>query len=200
MVAARRLFGGLTFKVADDPERERALEFRGRVYREALGDPGLDARDAGAVHLVGIDATGAIVAAMRLIEPAQRPFDLERFVALDALLPPEARPAELSRFCVDPSRRAVHRGQVVHLGMFKLVYEVARQRGLTDLLTLGLPNLQNLYKLAYFTPLGISVDHPTWGPAHVMRLNLAETRKLHGDSSHPIARLLFRTPAANVIV
>lgn len=200
MAATQRLFEGLTFKVADDSERERALDLRRHIYLEELGDPGIDDFDRVAAHLIAVDREGLAVAALRVVGPRYRPFDLERFVRLEGVLPNDSNPAEVSRFCIKRNRRAVHRGQVVHLGMLKLLYEFARQQHITDLLVLALPSLQMLYEVAFFVPLDISVEHPTWGTVRVMRLDIAQTRSAQEKSRHPIARLLFRTHLPNVLL
>lgn len=200
MAATRRLFEGLTFKLADDGERERALDLRRRIYTAELGDPGIDRFDTVAAHLIATDAQGIVVSTLRVVGPQERPFDLERFVPLDPILTDESRPAEVSRFCVEPNHRAIHRGQLVHLGMLKLLYEFARQQGITDLLTLGLPDLETLYKIAFFIPMNVMIEHPTWGHVRVMHFNMAKTRSENKTSRHPIARLLFSTRVPNIVI
>jgi hypothetical protein len=88
----------------------------------------------------------------------------------------------------------------VHLGMLKLLYEFARQQGITDLLALALPELQAVYTVAFFIQLDIIIEHPTWGPTHVMHFDMAHTERLHGSSKHPVARLLFQTNVPNVLL
>lgn len=195
-----RYLQGLTFKVADEIQRVRALELRSKIYAEELGDPGLDESDTLASHLIAVDdESDEIVAALRLIGPDHRPFDIEQFVALSKFLPPERRPAEASRFWVEREHRAVHRRQLVHLGMLKLLYEYAVRHDITDLILLGLPDLIKLYRAAFFVTLGVEFVHPIWGATQVMHFDLSDVRRTHENSQHPIARLLFRTQLSNVL-
>jgi len=200
MGSTQRLFQGLTFKVADYSERERALDLRRRIYTVEHGTAGLDEFDDVAIHLVAIDQHSAIVAALRLVASSYRPFDFERFISLDRIVSRDAIPAEVSRFCVERTHRAIHRGQVVHLGMLKLLYEFASHKGITDLLALVLPEMEIVYKVAFFVPLDITVEHPVWGPARIIHLDLIRARMAYENSKHPVARLLFRTNVPNIIL
>jgi N-acyl-L-homoserine lactone synthetase len=199
MVVAR-FFEGLTFKVANAFERDRALALRRHVYTDEHGNAGIDQLDAIATHLVAVDSHGTVVSALRVLGPAQRPFDLERFASLETILPTNSRPAEISRFCVAKSHRIVHRGQAVHLGMLKLVYEFACHQAITDLFTLVLPGMEKLYEAVFFRRLNIVVKHPTWGIATAMHLNLDQARSQNRNSMHPIARLLFDACISNIVL
>lgn len=195
-----RLLEGLTFKVADGRERVLALELRERIYAAELGNAGLDSFDDVAVHLVAATEAGQVVAALRLVRPEHRPFDLEHYVDLSSMLGADRRPAEVSRFCVEPARRQIHRTQMVHLGILKLLYEYAVKHQITDVVTLGLPHLQNVYRAALFEALGAACEHPIWGTAHLMRLNIADLRANGALSRHPVGRLLTHGSLPNVIV
>jgi len=200
-VQTERYLEGLTFRVADDNQKVRALELRSHIYAEELGDPGLDDSDTLASHLIAVDdGSSEIVAALRLIGPDHRPFDIEQFVDLSKLLAPERRPAEASRFWVHRGHRAVHRRQLVHLGMLKLLYEYAVQHNITDLIMLGLPDLIKLYRAAFFVAFDVAFVHPIWGSTQVMRFDISEVRRVHQNSRNPVARLLFRTQLSNVLV
>jgi len=192
------LLDGLTFKVADVLERDRAFELRGRVYREELGHDGLDGFDEHAHHLIAIDRDGKLLAALRIVGPDQRPFDMERLVTLADFLPGDRVPGELSRFCVDPAFRRVERGSFVHLGMFKLAHSFARKHGLTDFVTLALPHLRNGYRVGFFRSVGPDLIHPTWGPVSLMHLDLIDLKQRYGRSSRPMARLLFEDDPPNI--
>jgi N-acyl-L-homoserine lactone synthetase len=193
-------FEGLTFKVANTFERDRALSLRRQVYTDEHGNTGIDQLDAIATHLIAVDSHGTVVSTLRVLGPAQRPFDLERFASLETILPANSRPAEVSRFCVEKSHRIVHRGQAVHLGMLKLIYEFACHQAITDLFTLVLPGMEKFYEAVFFRRLGIVVDHPTWGIATAMRLNLDQARFENRNTAHPIARLLFDACIPNVVI
>jgi N-acyl-L-homoserine lactone synthetase len=189
---------GLTFKIASAQERESALDLRRQIYTAEHGKSGIDDLDAIATHLVAVDARGAVVSTLRILGPRQRPFDLEHFVSVESILPAGSIPAEISRFCVEKSHRVVHRGQAVHLGMLKLLYEFACRQGITDLLTLVLPGVEKIYEAVLFVRLPIVIDHPTWGAATLMLLNLDQARQKSAD--HPIAKLLFHTSVPNVLL
>lgn len=199
-MATRSLFADLIFKIADENERRQALVLRSHIYGKELGNSGLDRFDESAHHLIGCDSTGRVISALRIVGPDQRPFDLEQLVDLSRLLIPSRCPAEVSRFCVDAEYRQIHRGQMVHLGMLKLLHEFSEHAGITDLFTLGLPHLKNLYRVGFFTALEIECDHPTWGPTQLLHLDLGAVRRRHEQSSSPIARLLFRTQLPNIII
>jgi N-acyl-L-homoserine lactone synthetase len=200
-VATEPYFQALTFKVADHDQVQRALQLRSEIYAQELGDPGLDHFDHVASHLVAVDGrSGDIAAALRLVGPNHRPFDIEKFVPLTTLLPSDRRPSEASRFWVRREYRAVHRGQIVHLGMLKLLYEYAKQNGITDVIMLGLPTLTKLYRAAFFMPLDISLNHPTWGSTQVMRFDIMELQRKYQHSKSAVARLLLRTDMPNVVV
>jgi N-acyl-L-homoserine lactone synthetase len=193
-------FKGLTFTVATDDERPEALSFRGEIYRDELGDSGIDGFDDSAHHLLARDAAGLIVAALRIVGPEQRPFDLEQLFDLSTVLPLDRVPAEVSRFCIAKKHRQIHRNHMVHMGMLKLVHEFSVKTGITDLFTLGLPHLKNLYRVGYFSPLGIICDHPIWGRTELMRLDIDDARRRYETAPSRIATLLFRTRIPNVIV
>jgi N-acyl-L-homoserine lactone synthetase len=192
------LFEGLTFKVANAHEADRALTLRRELYLDEFGCDGLDERDATAHHLVALNADQIVVAAMRIIDVAHRPFDLEDFVELPAL--PEGRqPAEVGRFCMTKEYRRIKSSQLVHLGMCKLMFVFAERRGVTDLFTLGLLQLRNVYRLAFFTELDIFCQHPI-GDQHVqlMHLDIERVRATHATSRHPVARLIFQSDVISI--
>ena len=196
----RNILEGFVFKVATDSERGAALALRSRIYTAELGSPDLDGFDDGAYHVVGLDPDDAVVASVRIIGPEQRPFDIESVFNLSAVLAPDRVPAEISRFCVDPRHRQMHRDHMLHFGMLKAVYDLATKLGITDIVTLGLPHLKNLYRVGYFSEVGMLCTHPVWGPAHPMRLDLIELRRRYAASSNALARLLLSGAHPNVRV
>jgi N-acyl-L-homoserine lactone synthetase len=190
-LTAAQLFQGLTFKLANALECTEALALRARVYREELGHSGIDRFDEVAAHLIAKDASGRVISALRLVGSEHRPFDLESLADIDPLIGPGRRPAEISRFCTDRDSRQVHRHQLIPLGMLKLTYLYAVQRQLTDLFTLGLPHLANLYRAASFVASEASFDHPTWGKTYLMRLDLLALQHSDKASRGGVARLLL---------
>lgn len=199
-MAMERMFEGMTFKLASPDERDRALALRRSIYLQEFSDEGLDQFDEVGLHLVGLNADGRVVAAARLIPPEHRPFDLERHVSLSGILAPERAPAEIGRFCVDAEYRKISRDQFVHLGMLKLIYVISDRRRITDLLTLGLPSLRNVYKAAFFTPLDIMCSHNIGNTlVQLMHCDLIALRTQHAGSRHPLARLLLHSQLPNII-
>jgi predicted GNAT family N-acyltransferase len=195
-----RLFEGLTFKVASQAERGEALNLRREVYLEEFGDEGLDELDADAHHLIAVNEERRVIAALRIIDAEHRPFDLEHFVELPRLAAGRI-PAEVARFCVAKDYRHVHRGQIVHLGLFKLLYMFALDTHTTDIFTLGVVELRRLYKFAFFDELDITCRHPIGDrPVQLMHLNLVDIHERYKDSHHPIAKLLFQTKFDNVML
>jgi predicted GNAT family N-acyltransferase len=194
------VFEGLVFKVADASERARALELRRKIYEEELGHHGIDDVDQGAHHLVACRSDGEIVAALRIVGPEFRPFDFEEFVTLADVLTADRLPAEISRFCVRREHRLVRSDQIIQLGMFKLAHAFARKHGFSDFLTLALPHLQNLYRIASFRNIGLTFEHPTWGRVQPMRLDLVALEAQWSRSQQWMARLLFATDMPNILV
>lgn len=198
VVTTQRLFEGLTFKVANEPERDQALRLRRELYLEEFGDEGLDELDAGAHHLIAINADRRVIAALRLVDAGHRPFDLEHFVGLPELDPGRI-PGEVARFCVCKDYRQVRRGQFVHLGMFKLLYMFAEHRGITDIFTLGLTELRSVYRFAFFRETIMTCRHPIGNRiVQLMHLDLLEVKAKYAESRNPVARLLFQTDLANI--
>lgn len=194
------MFDGLIFKIADERERSQALELRRTVYEEELGHDGIDRFDEAAYHLVACDSDGNVAAALRVVGPAQRPFDFEQIVVLSDYLPDNRSPGEISRFCVLRDHRQVRSDHFIQIGMLKLAHAFARKHGLTDFVTLALPHLRNLYRIAFFQPLGAPREHPMWGRVHPMRLDLVDLEARHSQSKQPLARLLFATDLPNILV
>jgi N-acyl-L-homoserine lactone synthetase len=194
------MFEGLTLRAAAPNELREVLSFRSTIYREELGDSGIDRFDESAHHLIACDFAGQIVAALRIVGAEHRPFDLEQLFDLSAVLGAASNPAEVSRFCVAKERRQIHRSQLIHIGMLKLVHEFSIKNNISDLLTLGLPHLKNLYRLGFFSTVGSPCNHPIWGQTELMHLDLEAVRLRHKESSSSIARLLFRTNLPNIRV
>ncbi len=196
----RNVLEGFVFKLANDAERRAAIAMRTPIYAAEFGSDGIDEFDDVAYHVVGLTA-GAVVAAVRILGPEHRPFDLESLFNLSDVLPPKRVPAEISRFCVDPAHRQLHRHHMLHFGMLKAIYDLATKLNITDIVTLGLPSLKNLYRIGYFREMGAPCVHPGWGLLlHPMRLDLVELRRRHISSSNRLASLLLSGAHPNVRV
>lgn len=194
------VFEGLVFTVADAAQRTQVLDLRRTIYTEELGHHGIDEFDDAAYHLIACDTAGTILAALRIVGPEQRPFDLEQFVDLDELLAPDRVPGEISRFCIRRDRRRVRSDFMIQAGMLKLTHAFARKHGLTDFVTLALPHLRNLYRVAFFQPLSPAFEHPMWGKVYPMHLDLSDLEARHAHSTEPMAQLLFGPDLPNIVV
>jgi predicted GNAT family N-acyltransferase len=194
------LFDDLTFKIASPAEVLCALALRRQVYTAELGHDGVDDADQVADHLVACDSDGEVVAALRVVRCEHRPFDIEQIIALSDFLSVDRTPAEIARFCVRPDRRRVQKDQLLHVGMLKLALAFARKRGVSDFVTLALPHLRNLYRIALFRDLHHAATHPTWGTVHVMHLDVLALEQRCLRSDEPMARLLIGSDPPNILV
>ncbi len=196
------LFDGLAFAVADGNDRVRALRTRYDVYAQDWPDipPNkvVDEADTTAHQLIASTSGGAIIACLRIVTSNCRPFDMERYVSLDRIISSDRVPAEIGRLVVRHEYRCVKSNSFVQLGIFKLAVDLSQQLGITDLLLTALPTLRNLYRFAGFMETGVEFRHSTWGPVHVMRLDL--TQLISGDRKHAegLYRFLRSSPASRI--
>lgn len=194
----RRLFEGLTFKVAAGEECRSALELRDEVYTSDLGHVPIDGRDDAATHLVAVDADRRVVAAFRVVE--ERPFDFERFVSIDDLIGDGRNPALIGRLCVRPEHRSVRRSSFLLMGMLKLAHAYAERRSISDFFLYTYPNLIKFYRGAFFDLLGVTVPHPDWGEVHLMRMDVLALERRCATSRSAVARLLLDREMPNFVV
>jgi predicted GNAT family N-acyltransferase len=162
------------------------------VYSQERGYAPEDDLDAIARHLVALDSSGQVVAYARLIPPAHRPFDIERFVELRSLVPDWAIPAEVGRLCVRSDHRLGVRGQYVQLGIFKLTCLVAKTLQITHLVMYAFEELRGYYQAVSFKDSGIAFFHP--GYARTMRAMCLDLNKLslcEGGAHERLARFLL---------
>jgi predicted GNAT family N-acyltransferase len=185
----------INFKVAEGAEVAQALQLRSDLYRQELGHSGIDAYDDCAHQLIAC-CGDEIIAALRIVLPDHRPFDIEHVISLSDSLPCGRVPAEISRFCIRRDRRRVQKGFLIHVGMLRLAIAFARSRGVSDFVTLALPHLLNLYRVAFFRPMASSQRHPIWGPVRPMRLDLLELEARSVASDQRLRRLLGATDLA----
>jgi N-acyl-L-homoserine lactone synthetase len=189
---AQSALPGLTLMVAREGLRSTALDFRRRIFEKEQGTDGLDDFDEHAVQLVAC-VDGLIVAAARFIDPEQRPFGLERYFDLSAHVAHEEWVGELSRYCLREDWRDIRRGTLVHFGMFKLVLEYARERGISSVVCSMQPRFQALYRRMYFRAIGPTFYHPVFGHTMVMMLGLSNVWSNQSGLKHPL-RALLRDP------
>jgi predicted GNAT family N-acyltransferase len=184
----------LIFKVADEGEREEALALRRAVYARDWPDVAIeqviDRADQTAHHLVALSDNAEVVAALRIVTSAQRPFDLERFIGLDSVIPAGRNPAEIGRLCVAHGKRHVGPRRFVHLGMLKLALDICGKLQISDLLITSLPQLRNFYRAGFFNDVGVVFKHGTWGPVHVMRLDVERANATLANSQSRLSKHL----------
>ena len=199
---SKNLFEGLTFKVAEASELPGAFALRRRIYSQEFGYPGLDEFDESAHHLIACDSDATVVAALRIVGPDQRPFELEGFVSLSDSLPSVGTSGEIGRFCVRRDHRQVKSYRFVHVGMFKLAVAYGRKLGLTDLVGVAVLHLRGLYRLALFESLStpIEFEHPHWGPVEVVRLNLKDIGLRSLGSRSSMTRLLHAKDRSRILI
>jgi hypothetical protein len=191
---------GLTFKLADATERILAQELQERVYRQDIGHVPRDAFDDAAHFFLVLNEGGEAVAAFRLIGPEQRPFDLDRLMDLNAIVPPGRRPAIVGRLCIRHDFRTVSRTMMLPLGMLKLACLYSTKHDISDLLLYTYPHLLRFYRGAFFRALDLTVEHPDWGRVHVMHLDLVALAQRYAASDTPLARFLFQRDLPNFLV
>lgn len=198
------LFDDLVFKVANNHEREQALQTRREVYArdwpQIPPSQVVDRADATAYHLIASTLDGEIIASLRIVPSDQRPFDMEHFISLDGVIPLERSPAEIGRLCVRHGSRYVHSSSFAQLGIFKLAIDFSQHRRITDLFLTAVPRLCSLYRLAGFLEVGVVFQHSTWGLVHVMRLDLLRLLKNDARTSKTILRVLSAGKLPNFIL
>lgn len=145
---------------------DEALAIRRRVYIEEFGfDLGgsgpADEIDQRAHHLVARTQSGEAVASLRLLDPSARPFEIERFLDLDAHLAPTCVPAEITRLCIlAPYRRITH-ASFVHLALLRAVLELTQQLGITHIVAWTRQELMPFYKYVLFDAYeNVTFTHP----------------------------------------
>lgn len=188
MSASPSPYPGLTFKVADPGERERALALRREIYGREHGRIPDDEPDA--VHFVARTDAGEVVGAFRLLPPETRPFEFEPMVDVRTLLLPGRRPAHIGRLCVREDHRVVRRGMFLHLGLMTITLAYAEKHAITDLVLYTFESLTAFYRVAFFRDARLPFEHPEWGPQVLMHLDVGDLAARCAESTSPTARLL----------
>ena len=194
------MFEGLTFKVAQGVDRDRALELRRTVYEEELGYHGVDDFDKLAYQLIAVDETGDLVSALRIIGPGQRPFEIEQFVELAVIVRAGSCPAQIGGFCIRKDRRPVSRQSFLSLGMLRFAYVFARRQQITDfVMRTHVEQLRDFYRRAFFRVVNeLAFHHPLWGPVYVMHLDLIGLEQRWRETRDPIARFMVNQDLPHV--
>ena len=182
--------GGFCCRVASGADISRAIEIRRKVYVEEFGfalggRDGSDSFDNNAYHLLVTKATdGQPVASLRLLDAPARPFEVESFVDIRAIVGPDRHLAEVSRLCVLLPYRRVSRQMFVHLSILEASLRLARELGVTDLIGWARQELLGFYKYILFEILDeYTFDHPKIGNRRhtLMRLDLTRLEELYKE-------------------
>lgn len=185
------VFEDLVFKVADEGERNLALELRKLIYEDELGPTGFDPLDGMSDHLVACERTGEVIGAFRLVGPEHRPFDFETHLDVENYLGEGRSCAMLGRMCIRRDYRPIRRAAFVQMGMLKLAHDVAVKRGITDFFMYTFTHLLKFYRGVFFQPLGISFEHPVWRQVHLMHLDVVALPERCMQSRSSLAKVLF---------
>jgi predicted GNAT family N-acyltransferase len=162
----------VNFMIATGETRSTALALQNRVYSQALGHLPADGLDADAVFLVAESSAHEIVASIRLVGPANRPFDFETQVNLRRLVVPGARTALVGRLCVLREFRSARISIPLQRGLLHFMVKAADQRSITDLFLYTYESLVQFYRVALFEDTGLLFRHSDWGFVRLMRLRV----------------------------
>jgi predicted GNAT family N-acyltransferase len=163
----------------------QAFEVRRRVYIEEYGfDLGgrgpKDDIDDRAQHLLVTAEGGEPVASLRLVDAADRPFEIERFVDINSHIVNCVRPAEVTRMCIaQPYRRITH-ASFVHVVLLRALLEKARELGISHIVASTRAELSRFYAYSMFeTVPDVTYRHPEIGGAlHIfMMLDVGRFRR-----------------------
>jgi N-acyl-L-homoserine lactone synthetase len=136
-------------------DAHEALDIRRRVYTEEFGfDLGgegpSDDIDQRAHHLVAKTLDGEPVAALRLVDATDRPFEIESFLDLRSFLDPAWHPAEITRLCILPRFRRITQASFVHLAVLEAVLRLTRRLGVTHIIASTRQELMPVYRYLLF--------------------------------------------------
>jgi predicted GNAT family N-acyltransferase len=181
----------ILFKVATSSERTEAIRLQGEIYREELGYAPDDSESPVGHYLIALDEQGTLLATARLVGPEQRPFEIEKYVDLDSLLPGAGAIALAGRLCVHPDHRKLPGSMFILAGLLKHTYEFASTQGWTDLVIYPRTELVEFYRGALFEESGVTFVDPDFGlEMHVMRLELHHLERRLSRLAAPVAKLM----------
>ncbi len=187
------LFSDIRFKLASGSERDQAIMMRGEIYEKELGHHGVDDFDTTAYQLIAMDKNGEILAATRILDPNCRPFEIEKFVALDTIAGPNRVITQIGGLWIRSAERRIQSRALLPLGMLKLAFLFARRRGITDfVMRTHITALRRFYERGFFREVKhLAFTHPIWGQVYVMHLDLLNLSEHHKAQHDPIARFLL---------
>ncbi len=178
-----------------DADRVDALSVRYQVYCEELGykwNSAQDEFDAQAVICVVRTGDGSAVASLRIVGPEARPFEVEKFVSIEDILPANSWPAELNRFCVLPHLRTI--SSSVHVALFNFAFGLARRQRFSHFVLASKPSIEAIYRFLLFEVIeGRSFRHSGMGDErhNLMLLDLRNLSERYRQARHPFAHLML---------
>ena len=177
-----------------EADRSAALQVRWQVYCEELGHswaPSGDSYDQRANLCVVRTAEDQPVASLRIVGPEGRPFEIDRYVPIDDLLPKDSRPAEINRFCILRSFRSISSG--VHLALFDFMIFLSRRESFSHFILASKPSIAPIYRYLGFEVVpGRSFAHAELGNQRhdLMLLELSRLPERYRDVGHPLGRFV----------
>jgi hypothetical protein len=175
-------------------DRADALRVREIVYCQELGyrwgSPS-DEYDSRAILCLVRSVNGEAIGSFRIVGPTARPFEVDRFLRLDEILPPNSRPAEMNRFCVLAPYRSI--SSSLHLALFKFSLDLARRDHLSHFVLAAKPSIAPIYRyLGFDLVSGTRFEHTgLGGDLHdLFVMDLGKLEERYASTGHPLARLL----------
>jgi predicted GNAT family N-acyltransferase len=189
------LLNRFDFSVAQQHEREELLALRAGLYQHELGYRGVDEYDESATHVIAKRGT-QVVGAARIMGP-NSPMEIQRAFDLGSVLAPGRRPAQVGGLFVIEAERSGSGAAVISIGLLKLIYLLAKSRGVTDLVMYTYEHLRKFYQRALFVDHGISFPHPTWGQVWFLRMDLIDIENRVQRSTGRLAEVIASPPGPN---
>lgn len=178
----------------DEADRADALSLREAIYCGELGYNWASAEDEfdrGSTICVVRTPDGKPIASIRIVRPEQRPFEVEKYVGIDDLLPVRSRPAEVNRFCVLPPFRSI--SSFVHVAVFKFTFGFAHDQGYSHFVVASKPSIESIYRFLLFEEVeGRTFQHAELGGDihNLMLLDLRNLAERYRAARHPFGNLL----------
>jgi hypothetical protein len=177
-----------------EADKLAALQVRWQVYCEELGHrwaPSGDPYDQRANLCVVRTPEDQPVASLRIVGPEGRPFEIDRYVPIDDVLPEGSRPAEINRFCILPPFRSISSG--VHLALFDFMIFLSRKEFFSHFVLASKPSIAPIYRyLGFEVVRGRSFAHAELANQQhdLMLLELSKLPERYRDARHPLGRFI----------